>query len=176
MLETVMVVAVSSAVFIALSILILNLYKTSDYYQAVLESSGSAGKFLKEVEFFTLPASAVLQSHAFSDATRTSSSTVLVLELPSIDASGNIISGAHDYAAFYATGTEAYRRLETHASSARTPGTKQLSSTLHALTFSYDNIDFAQVTTVTVDAHMQTLVKSATISDHRQQKIRLRNH
>lgn len=176
LVETIVVVAVSVALCTALGILIFNLSKISDYQQAVLESSGSASALMKDIGYFALPAHAVVQSHTFSTATRTSTSTALVLEIPSIDASGNTIAGAYDYAAFYVIGTEAYRELETHALSARIPGTKKLSSTVHTLSFSYDAANVTQTTTITVDLQMQTQIKQETIYDHRQQSLRLRNY
>ena len=176
LIETVIVIGIGTIMFIILSALIYNFHKTSEYQQTILQSSGSASAIVKEVEALTLPASAVLQTHIFSDATRTSTTTTLVLEIPSIDRSGNIVPNAYDYAAFYTTGTEAYRLLETHAASHRTPGRKKLSSTVSSLTFSYNNTDVTQTSIVTVDARMQAQAKQELIYDHRQQQIRLRNH
>lgn len=175
LVETVIVVTVSAIMFTAISVLIYNLNKTSEYQQTVLQSSGSAGMLVKEVEALTLPADAVLQTHTFSGTVRTSTSTTLVLEIPSIDSSGNIVPNAHDYAAFYTTGTDAYRVLEANISSQRVSGTKKLSSTVNSLTFSYNNTDFTQVDTITVDAQMRAQVKQELVYDHRQQQVRLRN-
>ncbi|MDO8231816.1 MAG: hypothetical protein Q7T37_01260 [bacterium] len=176
LIETVIVVTISAIMFTTISVLIYDLNKTSEYQQTVLQSSGSASALVKEIESLALPADAVLQTHTFSGITRTSTSTTLVLEIPSIDSSGNIVPSAHDYAAFYTAGTDAYRILEANASSQRVSGTKKLSSTVNSLTFSYNNTDFSQVDTVIVDAQMRAQVKQELIYDHRQQQIRLRNH
>ncbi len=176
LVETMIVIAISAIMFITISILIFKFNMTSEYQQAILQSSGSASALIKEVETLTLPADAVLLTHIFSGVTRTSTSTTLVLEIPSIDSSGNIIPNAHDYAAFYTTGTIAYRTLEKNAASVRVSGTKKLSDTVQSLTFTYNNAALTAADIVTVDAQMQTHAKQELMYDHRQQQIRLRNH
>jgi uncharacterized membrane protein len=99
-----------------------------------------------------------------------------VLELPSVDDSGNTIASTYDYAAFYATGTNAYRLLETSASSARTPGTKLLSSTVSSLSFAYNGYTFATTSAVTVDIQTRVSAKQNVISDHLHEQIQLRNY
>ncbi len=175
LVETVIVVAIGAILMVALSYLILNFNAISSYEQLSATSSGSASTFLRELESLTLPADAVLAQHAFANATYTSTSTSLVLEIPSIDSSGNVIANTYDYAAFYVTGTNAYRLLEANALSARASGTKQLSSTVSALTFTYNATDFTQVNTVTVDIQTQAQTKQDMTYDHRHEQIRLRN-
>ncbi len=176
LIETVIVIAVSLSVMTALTFLLYTFNKASLYGKASTQSYDSAGVLLREIESLTLPANAVLQTHSFSGATHSSSATSLVLELPSIDNSGAVIANAYDYVAFYAAGTNAYRLLEKNALSARVAGTKLLSSTLDALSFAYDNVDFAQVRTVTVDIHTEARVKEEVFTDRLYEQIRLRNH
>jgi hypothetical protein len=131
---------------------------------------------MREMESLTLPADAVLQTHTFIGGTYTSSSTVLVLEIPSVDSSGNTIASTHDYAVFYSVGTtSAYRLLEANALSTRVSGTKLLSSTMKAFTFTFNDADFTKVNIVTVDVQTQAQVKQDTVSDHRSEQMRLRN-
>jgi hypothetical protein len=122
-----------------------------------------------------LQADAVPATHVFSGTTYTSSASVLVLEIPSIDSSGNAVANTYDYAAFYGTGTQLYRLLQTNAASTRTPGSKLLSSTVTALSFSYNDADFTKVSSVTVDLQTEAHVKQNVLSDHRSEEIRLRN-
>lgn len=176
LIETVIVIALGAMTMLALSLLIYSFNKTSVYEQTAAQSSGSASAILREVESLALPADAVLQTHVFPGATYTSSSTALVLEIPSIDNSGVAIPNTYDYAVFYSVGTNAYRLLDANVLSKRVSGTKQLSTTLNTLTFSYDNADFAQVTTVTVTVQMRVQVKQDILTDHRSEQLRLRNH
>ncbi|TSA43813.1 hypothetical protein D4R49_02065 [bacterium] len=176
LVETVIVVALSVSVLIAIILLIYNFNKISVYDKTSAQSSGSASALMREIESLASPADAVLQTHAFSGSTRISSSTALVLEIPSIDSSGNVVANTYDYAAFYSTGANAYRLLETNALSARSPGTKQLSSTIQSLTFSYNSASFATTSTVTVDIQTQARAKQEVLSDHLREQIRLRNY
>jgi len=176
LIETIIVITISTCMMLTLGFVIYQLNGTVVYRQTTLQSSGSASAIMRETESLVLPADAVLQIHTFSSATYTSSETVLVLEIPSIDSSGNAVANAHDYAAFYVVGTNAYRLLEANTLSSRASGTKLLSSTVSALTFAYNNIDFTQVTSITVDVQTQAHVKQNTLSDHRHEQIGLRNH
>jgi hypothetical protein len=177
LIESLIVVAISVSVMITIALLIYSFNKTSGYGQMFAQSSGSASAILREVESLAFPADAVLATHTFAGATYTSTSTSLVLEIPSINGSGNVIANIYDYAVFYVVGTTtAYRLLEAHPFSHRTSGTKQLSSTVNALTFSYNDADFTKVSTVTVDIQTQALVREDIVSDHRREQIRLRNY
>ncbi|OYV63686.1 MAG: hypothetical protein B7X03_00805 [Parcubacteria group bacterium 21-58-10] len=177
LIEIIIVIAISTLMLLALTLLIYTFGNTSTYEQASLQSSGSARAVIREAEALVLPADAVLQTYTFSSgATYTSTSTSLVLELPSIDSSGNSIPNAHDYAAFYVVGTDAYRLLQTDASSARTPGTKLLSTTIQSLTFTYNNADFTKVSSTTIDVQTQASVKQNVLTDHLREQLMLRNY
>lgn len=176
LLETVIVVAVSLIMMIALSLLLYTFNKSSLHGKISAQSYDSAGAVLREIEALALPASAVLETHAFASATHTSTTTSLVLQIPSIDNSGNVIANTHDYAAFYFVGTSVYRLLEKNAQSARVAGTKLLSTTLGSLTFSYDSATFSEVRTVTADIETQATVKDEVLTTRLREQIRLRNH
>lgn len=175
LIETVIVIAFSVSMVVALTLLIYNFNKSSTYEQISLQSYSSASAVIREIEALTVPANAVLATHTFSSATYTSTPTSLVLEIPSIDSSGNIIASTHDYAAFYLVGTNMYRLLEANALSKRVSGTKKLSSTVSALTFTYGSPDFTTASTTTVDVQTRAQVKQDILSDHQREQIRLRN-
>lgn len=175
LIETMIVIALSAAMMGTLATLIYSFNTSYSYEQASALSAGSARSILREAESLTLSANHVLLSHSFSGTMYTSSSTVLVLEIPSIDSSGNSISGAYDYAVFYASGARAYRLLTANAASARAPGTKQLSNALSSITFSYNNADFTLVNTVTIDVQTSAQSKGQTNIDHRREQLYLRN-
>lgn len=177
LVESLIVVALSVSVMVIIALLIYSFNKSSGYGQMFAQSSGSATAILREVGSLALPADAVLGEHAFASATYTSTSSSLVLEIPSIDNFGRVISNTYDYAAFYVVGTTtAYRLLEADPLSSRDSGIKQLSSTVNTLSFSYNDADFTKVNTVTVDVQTQALVRQEVISDHRREQIRLRNY
>jgi len=175
LVETLVVAGLGAGMLVTIAFLVLQFNNSLAYEQTASQSSGSASGVMREVESLVVPASDVLQTHTFASATYTSTTTSLVLQIPSVDSSGAVIANTYDYAAFYATSTSVYRLLEVNAASKRTAGTKLLSSSMRTLTFSYDNTDFTKVTTITVDLQTQAQVKQAVLSDHRREKIRLRN-
>ena len=175
LIETMIVVALSVSMMTALGYLIYNFNAMSVYEQLSAQSSGSASAVMKEIGTLALPADAVLQSHAFAGGTYSSATSSLVLEIPSIDSSGNVIANTYDYAAFSTTSTRVYRLLEANALSARTSGTKLLSSTASSLTFIYNNTDFTKVSSTTVEVWTRATVKQSVLVDHRREQIRLRN-
>jgi len=160
---------------VILGFLIYNFNGTLVSQQKGAESSGSASAVMNESELFILSANSVLGSYTFSSSTHTSSSNALVLEIPSINDVGTIIVNAYDHVAFYTIGNTAYRIMEANASSSRVSGIKQLSSTVSALTFTYDNADIAQASVVTVDVQTRDQVEGNILSDHRHEQVRLRN-
>ncbi len=174
LIETMIVVAIGTSMFIILGFLLTRFNGSIAYEQASSQSSGSASVFMKEVESLAFPADAILQSHTFASGTYASATTTLVLEIPAIDSSGNVIANTYDYAAFYATSTDAYRLLEADALSARTSGTKLLSSPVSSLSFTYGNSDFTKVGSTPVDIHTRAVVKQNVLVDHRHDIIRLR--
>ncbi len=176
LLELVIIIALAVGVTVAIGTLIYMFSKISSYEKATSQSSGSASALIREVESLVVPAHAVVQTHAFTSTTTSSSSRILVLEIPSIDSSGVVITNTYDYAVFYTSGTNAYRLLQANALSRRVSGTKQLSSAVSSLTFTYDSGTYSAVSTVTVDIQTQAQVRQDTAVDHRSESIVLRNH
>ncbi|MCX6786415.1 MAG: hypothetical protein NTU85_01170 [Candidatus Kaiserbacteria bacterium] len=175
LVETLIVIALSVGMLIVLCMLIRSFNTSYSYEQGAAISAESARSVMRETESLTLVADHVLQSHTFSTTTYTSSSTVLVLEIPSIDSSGAIISSTYDYAVFYSNGTHAYRILAANAASKRVSGTKQLSDTISSLTFSYNNTNFTLVNTITVDVQTLMQLRGQSSIDHRSEQLYLRN-
>ncbi len=175
LLESVIVIGISALALIALSNLFFIFNSIYGYQQVFMATSGSASKTLNALEAAVFPAEHVLASRSFSGTTYTSSTTVLVLELPSIDSSGNIISGVKDYVAFYTDSAKFYRLVEAGSGSTRVSGLTLLSTTLNALSFTYDNADFAQVANVTAELRMQAQFKQEVVQSHLREQLHLRN-
>lgn len=173
--ETVIVVGFAAVIMVVIGLLIYMFGKMTSYEQATSLSSGSASAVMREIELLTVPADAVVSSHAFSIGTYTSSASTLVLEIPSIDSTGTTIASTYDYAVFFVSGTNAYRRIEANAASRRTTGTVKLSSTINTLSFTYNNADFTQVSSVTTDVQTRATTRQDTATDHRHETITLRN-
>ena len=170
---------IAIGIFILMALAMYDLWISNDFLVrsqiATIDVVGSASALMTDVQNYVLQADAVATSHTFSGTSYTSTTTTLVLELPSVDGSGNIIVGQHDYAVFYASGTTAFRRVDTGTGSARSTTTHQLSETITALTFSYNASPITQSTNVSVDVQTQESVKKKTTSTHVTGTIYLRN-
>ena len=117
----------------------------------------------------------VVQSHTFSGVSYNSGTTTAIFELPAIDASGAIIVGTFDYVGIYVSSTTVYRTVDAAVGSSRTSGTKVLTDSLGALTFTYDTASFPSVTSVIVDATTSAVVKGQTTQMHLRSHTYLRN-
>lgn len=175
LIEATIVMGISATALIALVNLFLLFNSTYGYQQAFLSAAGSSGAAINAIEAAVLPASQVLASRDFSGTTYSSATTTLVLELPAIDSSGNILVGVRDYIAFYASSTTLYRLTQAGAGSVRPSGIKQLSTTLNTLSFTYDDADFTKVTNVSVDLRTQARFKQQTADGHVRGRFFLRN-
>jgi type II secretory pathway component PulJ len=172
-------VVIAIGLFVLILFVLFNFFVTYNatyrYERALIQTAGSASAAVRDVEAFTLQAYQVVSGHTFTSGTYTSSSTALVLELPAIDSSANVIVGAYDYVAFYLDGTNLYRILETDPASTRAGGTKLLSTTVTDLLFTYDNTDVTQVTEVTISIDTATMIKGDPVESSLTQQVRLRN-
>lgn len=175
LVETFIVIAISVVALVALSNLFIIFNTTYGYQQAFITGAGSASSAMNAFEMAILPADQVLASHSVNGTTYFSGATTLVLELPSIDSSGNIIAGVQDYIVFYASSTNLYRLSQAGVGSTRPSGLKLLSKTLSSLSFTYDNVDFTKVTNVATDIVTQAQFKQQTVQSHLNEQVYLRN-
>lgn len=170
---------ISVGIFILIVLAITALFFTHDTLfsaqQTTVEVIGSASALASDIQVMTQQADQVLSSHAFSGVTYTTSTSTLVLRLPSIDSSGDPIPSTYDYVAYYATGTSAYRLVDAGAGSVRIPGSKQLSNAITTFTFTYDNINTALVSSVGVDIATEKAAKREEVDTHVSQTVYLRN-
>lgn len=87
-----------------------------------------------------------------------SGSQVLILQVQSVNISNQLIAGTFDYVVFYLSGTDLLRQVVPNVASVRVAGLKKLASNVSGLIFTYNNIDFAQVTQIDTSL---TLTESA---------------
>lgn len=175
LVETMVVIAISTMVFIALVSILMHYGRTLETQSATIDVNVSANRVVNTIAPLVLQANAVATSYTLSGTTYTTSSTTLVLELPSIDASGAIISGAYDYAIFYASSSQAYERIVVSASSNRAAATKTLGTAIKSLSFTYDSVDVTSATSVTVDVRTEKVTRQETVSAHLTNQTHLRN-
>lgn len=175
LVETFIVIGISVMALVGLVNLFLTFNSTYGYQQAFTATAGSAGNSMNSLETYISQADQVLASHTFIGTVYSSSATTLVLELPAIDSSGNIIAGINDYVVFYPSSTNFYRLVQAGAGSVRHSGLTLLSTTLNSVSFTYDNSDFTQVTNVTADIVTHAQFKQQVAQSHLREQLYLRN-
>lgn len=173
--ELVIIVAISVFACIGLVNLFLTFNALYGYQRAFLATAASASTAMGALEAATAPAEQVLASRVFSGTTYTSATTTLVLQLPAVNASGNIIAGTKDYVVFFLATTTLYRLTEAGAGSVRPSGLKKLSTTVALLAFTYNDPDAMKATVVTADLTTQAAFKREVAQSRLRERLRLRN-
>ncbi len=176
LIETLVVVALTVAAFITLTNLLFTFNSLNEYQQISIQTAGSAGTAINDLEAAILPADHVLTSHVFSGISLSSGTTTLILQLPAVDTSGNSIPGVSDYVGFYVSSSSLYRVIAANAASSRSSGVKLLSSTLDSLLFTYNTSTFDEVTNIIVDIRTRATFKQQLVSSTLYGQWYLRNH
>lgn len=175
LMETIIVIGILGLMLTAIVSMIFAYMRSFDTQQASVEVGYTAAALVNAVEESVLQANSVLVSQTISGTLYTTSSTTLVLRLPSIDGSGGVISGSYDYVAFYASGTDAYRIVSAAGGSVRTAGTKRLTTKLQMLGFTYDTGNISDASAVTVNVRTQAVTRARTVQYQLIQQVYLRN-
>lgn len=170
------VIGISALMLLALMQVLLGYTGTYRARQATVDTASSASAIVSAVENAALQATRILSSYTYGGATYTSGTSTLVLELPAVDSSGNVLSATYDHEIFFASSSNAIRVIATDPSSARTAGTKYLSATLQSLTFTYNAIDLTTATSVTVDVQTRAQTGQLVAQTRLTQQIYLRNN
>ncbi|MCX6766717.1 MAG: hypothetical protein NT170_02970 [Candidatus Moranbacteria bacterium] len=173
--EAVISVAVVIFILVAFLVIYSNYNKFFNLQQNEIALGNSGREAVKELQNAALQADKILASQTVSGTTYTTGAHTVVLEIPSIDGSGNIVSGKDDYAVFYLTGKSFYRRIQADAASSRHSGSNKISDSVSALTLTYDNANLAQAKKIDADVQMQMTMNKQTASYHLRQEIYLRN-
>lgn len=98
-------------------------------------------------------ASGIELARTFGETAYSSSSTTLILRIPSLDSEHNIISGVYDYIVFYRdpdNPTHINYTLDAGEGSIRTSGTKTLTTNNTNLTFRYNTQDIVSANRISI--------------------------
>ncbi|MFH0930235.1 MAG: hypothetical protein V1814_03220 [Candidatus Moraniibacteriota bacterium] len=173
--ETIIATAILIYVLGALLVVYNNFFKVYSNQQTKIKIGNSAREAVKELQSAALQANQIIVSHDFSGTVYGADQDTLVLKIPSVDGSGNIVSGKFDYAVFYLTGKNLFRLVEADATSSRPSGLNKISDSVSTITFTYNNADLALATKIDVDMEMQKISGGQNVSYQLHQEIYLRN-
>lgn len=174
-IELIFVSAILIFVLGAFAVLYANFSKFYNRQQAEIEMGNSARETAKELQSAVLQASQIVSSHDFSGTAYSTDADTVVLKIPSIDGSGDIVSGNFDYIVFYLTGKNLYRLVEADATSIRSSGRNQISDAVSGLVYTYNNPNLELASKIDVSLQMQTIAGGQTIFYNLNQEIYLRN-
>jgi len=173
--ETIITIAMTAVIMMALANLYINFNSLYVYQQTFVATTNAARNAISALYAAVLPADQVLASHSFAGTTVTTGASALVLEVPSVNAAGDIVSGAHDYIGFYRTGTDLYERTEANASSARQTGIKKVAALVDSITFSYNTADVTQASRVSLAVTTKLVTKKGPVQTSLSGQFYLRN-
>lgn len=174
-IEAVFAVAVFIFITLAMMYLYYNFSNIFNYQQVEARVAGSARTAASELQSAVLQANKIVSSHAFSGHTYSTDQDTLVLEIPSINSSGDIVAGKFDYVAFYIVGTNFYKLTEVDAASVRPSGLKQLSDAIAAIIFTFNDANLDLAGKIDVDMRTQAMARRQMVTYHLYQELYLRN-
>lgn len=117
------------------------------------ETQRAAGIGIEPIREAAEGANTILATQTINGTLYTTSSSTVVFDIPAIDASGNLVSGSHDYVAFTRSAvddTVLVRATQAAAGSVRISRTDTITPFVSALRFRYTTSTPADATTVEV--------------------------
>lgn len=124
-------------------------------------------------------AETVESSHVINGTTYTTSADVLVLKLPTLDSSNNVIAASHDYMAIYrhpSQTTKIFSDIEAAAGSKRVTGQKLVTAYNTTLQFRYNDPDVTKADRIQIYLVNSQTKRSTTLTTKAWLAIFMRNH
>jgi prepilin-type N-terminal cleavage/methylation domain-containing protein len=174
-IEVIIVLGVST-------ILMLGLFTLFDWHQkvyvqeeATVRTVGDARSTLNSMGRYIAQGSSILVSHDFNGTVYTTGGNVLVLEVPSVNSSDEIIPATYDYVAYYLDSGNIHQVIDAGSGSTRLSGTKKLASNVLSFSLTYNNGTPSQASNVTIDLQTQITTRNGNVTTHVTDTIFLRN-
>lgn len=140
-MEMIVVIGVMTVVLMVVTQMFILNYNIFENQSSRSTNETGAILAVKDVSQMTRGALNIEASHVFGSDTRTSSSSALVLRLPTVNATGSLITDSFDYVAFYADPADQTRIMsDTDAAdgSYRLDGTRLITAHNQAMIFRYN--------------------------------------
>jgi type II secretory pathway pseudopilin PulG len=173
--ETLVAIAILLLITLAVIGIMIGYNRYFEYLKVKVDVPQSAGSVINLIANDVREADQVLLSRSFSGTLYTTGANSLILGLHSVDNSGNILVGKHDYIVFYLNGTQIYSLTESDPSSVRPSISKKISDTTQSLTFIYDNVDITLVKKVDISIQNSKQIRDQIIQSNLHQQVYFRN-
>ena len=178
LIETMIGLAISALLVVILSYCLIIVLRLNEAQKTVSALTSSTDRGIYRISSSIQQSSQILSSAVISGTTYTTSSSALALTIPTVNSSGQIISGSYD--------TVVYRRnpsdlselqeiTDAEAGSARFDGTHLIARFVTNLLFRYNNSNYALASTATVLLKAGTTVRGVLKESANQTTVRLRN-
>ena len=178
LIETMMGLAISALLVVILSYCLIIVLRLNEAQKTVSALTSSTDRGIYRISSSIQQSSQILSSAVIFGTTHTTSSSALVLKIPTVNSSGQIISGSYD--------TVVYRRnpsdlselqeiTDAEAGSARFDGTHLIARFVTNLLFRYNNSNYSLASTATVFLKTGTTVRGVLKESANQTTVRLRN-
>jgi type II secretory pathway pseudopilin PulG len=115
----------------------------SDFGLQAAEAMEAVGKNIRVAD-------KTLAARTINSENFTAASDTLIVEIPSVDSSGQVISGKYDYAAVYFSGGKIFLSQQADTASSRPTSKRSLSDSVSSLRFICDNSNYDNVGSVLV--------------------------
>lgn len=163
-----------------LMVVLFNLYdwhgRVYGYQQAYVRVSSANRVSISTMQSYISQANRVLDNATINGIAYTTGIDTLVLQIPSVDESNDIISSKWDKVVFYPVNRNFYMQLEPDPVSSRRNIYKILDDTLQSVTFTYSDAIMSQVKNIVVNFISSQQVRQQTISLSMNQSMYLLNY
>ena len=178
LIETMIGLAISALLVVILSYCLVIVLRLNEAQKTISALTSSTDRGIYRISSNIQQSSQILADAIISGTTYTTSSTVLVLKIPTVNSAGQIISGSYD--------TVVYRRnpsdlselqeiTDAETGSTRFDGTHIIARFVTNLLFRYNNSDYSSASTATVFLKTGTTVRGVLKESANQTTVRLRN-
>ncbi len=153
LLESIVTIGIAVFVFLIIALVFIAHNKLFNLQSILADSEINNYLALNHLGKLIKSSNRVLASQTINSINYSSSANVLVLELPSVDSSQNIIPNSFDYAAIHQSSTDQTKlivSLQANSPSSRASGNILISSGVQKIIFSYNNSDFTKVNLVSI--------------------------
>jgi type II secretory pathway component PulJ len=174
-IEVVIVIGLSTILLIGLMQLYEWHQRSFLFEEAKVLTTTDVRKTMQSMSEYIAQASSIQASRAFGTTTYTTGSQVIVLQVPSINASDTVIANTYDYIAFHLTNGEVYQIIEPASGSTRQVVNRRLADNVQTFTLTYDNATPASASAVTIDIVATISTRAGEASTSLSDTIFLRN-
>ena len=166
LIEIIVTTAIGAVVFMILGGVFLAEGRFFDIQNAIADTQVHAYRAVDAAGLFTTSAQAVLSSYTINGTTYSSTTTTVVLKLPSITSSGGLIGSTYDYVAIgqsSATSTLFFYDLQPGTGSNRRSGKYTVAQFVDKVIFRYNTVTPSAATSIDLYVRTKSTTRGRTI-------------